>query len=225
VSDASRAVAAEAAGSALLLATVIGSGIMGAQLAGQNFALVLLGNTLATASMLVVLVTLFGPISGAHLNPAVTLVFALRGELSGLRAVQYVAAQVAGAIAGVILAHAMFGAPLLQVAARIRTGPGQWLSEVIATFGLVGVILGVRSTRTGALPLVIGLYIAAAYWFTASTSFANPAVALARSLSDTFAGIAPSSVPAFVVAELLGALAASVLFGWMFRSVPATSAS
>lgn len=223
--DASRSLAAETAGTALLLATVIGSGIMGEQLAGQSAALVLLGNTLATASMLVVLVTLFGPISGAHLNPAVTLVFALRGELSRSRALQYVAAQLVGALVGVIAAHAMFGMPAVQIATRLRSGPGQWLSETIATFGLVGVILGVRSSRPHALPLAIGLYIAAAYWFTASTSFANPAVALARSISDTFAGVAPASVPAFVIAELIGALAASVFFGWMFRSVRVPAAN
>jgi glycerol uptake facilitator-like aquaporin len=202
----------------MLLATVVGSGIMAERLAGGNLALALLANTIATACILVVLIATLGPVSGAHMNPAVTLVFALRGELRLRDVGLYVAAQVAGATVGVILAHAMFGAALVQVSTHARTGASQWLSEFIATFGLIGVILGVRRARPDAVPLAVGLYIAAAYWFTASTSFANPAVAFARSLTDTFSGISRAGVPAFVVAELVGALAAMIFFGWLFRA-------
>ena len=212
-----RLFAAEAIGTALLLATVVGSGIMAERLAGGNVAIALLGNTLATACILVVLTLMLGPVSGGHMNPAVTLMFALRGELSPHRVGLYVAAQAAGAIVGVILAHAMFGQALVQASMHARTGPSQWLSEFTATFGLIGVILGVRRARPDAVALAVGLYIAAAYWFTASTSFANPAVALARSLTNTFSGIAPTDVPAFVLAELVGALAAMIFFGWIFK--------
>lgn len=219
-----RRLVAEALGTALLLAVVVGSGIMGERLAGGNDALALLGNTLATGAGLVVLITIFGPISGAHFNPAVTLVFALRRELAWRTAGLYVPVQVAGAVLGVFVAHAMFAAPLLQVSAKLRDGPAQALSEAVATFGLIATILGALRFRPDATPAAVGLYITAAYWFTASTSFANPAVTLARSLTDTFAGIAPGSVPAFVAAQLVGAAAAAGLFGWLLRPARAGSA-
>ncbi len=215
--DRPRRLVAEALGTALLLAVVIGSGIMGERLAGGNVAIALLGNTLATGAGLVVLIGGFGPISGAHFNPAVTLVMALRRELSWPMAAAYVAVQLAGAVAGVWLAHAMFGEAILQVSAKLRDGPGQALSEVVATFGLVATILGTGRFRPAATPAAVGLYIAAAYWFTASTSFANPAVTVARSLSDTFAGIAPASAPPFIAAQIVGALAALVVFGWLLK--------
>jgi glycerol uptake facilitator-like aquaporin len=206
---------AEFLGTALLLAIVIGSGIMGARLSGGNDAIALLGNTLSTGAGLVVLITVFGPVSGAHFNPAVTLVFALRGEISRLDALVYLAAQVAGAVAGVWLAHAMFAEPVLQVSGKLREGPAQGLAEAVATFGLVATILGGLRFRADSIPVLVGLYITSAYWFTASTSFANPAVTFARSLSDTFAGIAPPSVPLFIAAQLLGAVAAAGFFGWL----------
>jgi glycerol uptake facilitator-like aquaporin len=212
-----RRLAAEALGTALLLAIVIGSGIMGERLAGGNVALALLGNTLATGAGLVVLITVFGPISGAHFNPAVSLVFAIRRELPARIALAYAAAQVAGAILGVFAAHAMFAEPILQVSTKLRDGPAQAFSEAVATFGLVAAILGTLRFRPDFTPVAVGLYITAAYWFTASTSFANPAVTLARSLSNTFAGIAPSSAPAFVAAQLVGAVVATGLFGWLLR--------
>jgi glycerol uptake facilitator-like aquaporin len=211
-----RRLAAEALGTALLLATVVGSGIMGEGLAGGNDALALLGNTVATGAALVVLITVFGPVSGAHFNPAVTLVFALRRELGARLAAAYAAVQVAGAVAGVWLAHAMFAAPILQVSTKLREGPAQSLAELVATFGLVATILGTLRARPDATPLMVGLYITAAYWFTASTSFANPAVTLARSLSDSFAGIAPGSVPAFVAAQAVGALLGLGLAAWLW---------
>ena len=210
----SRRLLAEALGTALLLAIVIGSGIMGERLADGNVALALLGNTLATGAGLVVLIVVFGPVSGAHLNPAVTLVFALRREISWTLAGGYALAQMSGAVAGVWTAHAMFGLPILEVSAKLRAGPGQAFSEFVATFGLVAAILGSLRFRPEATPMVVGLYITSAYWFTASTSFANPAVTLARSLSDSFAGIAPSSAPAFIAAQLMGATAA-LLVRWM----------
>ena len=202
----------------LLVATVIGSGVMAESLAGGNVALALLGNTLATGSMLVVLILVFGPISGAHFNPAVSLVFAMRRELGLERLAAYAAAQFAGAVWGTLLAHAMFELPLLQVATHARAGGAQWLSEFVATFGLVGTILSVARSRPAAVAHAVGLYISAAYWFTASTSFANPAVTVARSLSDTFAGIDPSGVPGFVVAQLGGAVLAMWFFGWLLGS-------
>jgi glycerol uptake facilitator-like aquaporin len=217
-----RRLAAEALGTALLLAVVIGSGIMGERLAGGNVAIALLGNTLATGAGLVVLITMFGPISGAHFNPAVTLAMAVRRAIRPAPAAAYVAAQIAGAVAGVWLAHAMFAEPLLQVSAKLRDGPAQALSECVATFGLLATIFAVHRFRADFLPAAVGLYITAAYWFTASTSFANPAVTLARSLSNTFAGIAPASAPAFIVAQLVGAIAASVLFGWLLKGEPAS---
>jgi glycerol uptake facilitator-like aquaporin len=199
---------AELLGTALLLATVIGSGIMGERLAGGNVAIALLANTLATGAILVVLVTMLGPISGAHLNPAVTMVFRLRREIAPAEAGGYVAAQLAGAVLGVLAAHLMFDEPLLQASAKVRAGPAQWLSEWVATFGLVTTILLTLQASRAAVPMAVGLYIAAAYWFTASTSFANPAATLARALSDTFAGIRPLDVASFIAAQLLGAAAA-----------------
>jgi len=212
----SREIVAEAIGTALLLAAVVGSGIMAERLAGGNVALALLANTLATGAMLTVLVLLFGPVSGAHFNPAVSLVFALRRELPLRRFAQYVVAQMVGAIIGVMCAHAMFEQSMVQISSTVRSGPAQWLAEFVATFGLIGTILGISRTRPQAVPYAVGLYISAAYWFTSSTSFANPAVAVARSLSDTFAGIQPANVPGFVVAEFAGALVALPLFGWLF---------
>lgn len=201
--------AAELAGTAFLLAVVVGSGIMGDRLAGGNDAIALLANALATGAGLVVLITVLGPVSGAHFNPAVSLVFALRRELPARAALAYVAAQVAGAVLGVWAAHAMFELPILEVSSKVRAGPAQAWSEVVATFGLVATILGCLRARPDFVPAAVGLYITAAYWFTASTSFANPAVTLARSLTDTFAGIAPPSVPAFLAAQVVGALAAA----------------
>lgn len=216
--DSARRLAAEALGTALLLAVVVGSGIMGERLAGGNDAIALLGNTLATGAGLVVLITIFGPLSGAHFNPAVTLVFALRREIGWRLALGYVAAQVAAGIVGVFAAHAMFAEPILQVSSRLRDGPDQAFAEFVATFGLLATILGTLRFRPAFTPAAVGLYITAAYWFTASTSFANPAVTVARSLTDTFAGIAPGSAPAFVAAQLVGALAALGVAGWLFRA-------
>ncbi|MDB5444991.1 MAG: aquaporin family protein [Phenylobacterium sp.] len=213
--DLGRKLAAEALGTALLLAVVIGSGVMGERLAGGNVAIALLGNTLATGAALVVLITVFGPISGAHFNPVVSLMFAVRRELSAGLAALYIPAQLAGAVVGVWAAHAMFALPILQVSTRLRDGPAQAFSEAVATFGLVATILGSLRFRPQATPMMVGLYITAAYWFTASTSFANPAVTIARSLSDTFAGIAPSSAPAFIASQLAGAGVAVALFGWL----------
>ena len=213
----SRRLTGEALGTALLLAIVIGSGIMGERLSGGNVAIALLGNTLATGAGLVVLITIFGPLSGAHFNPAVTLVFALRREIGWGMASAYALAQVAGAVLGVLAAHAMFAEPILQISTRLRDGPAQAFSEFIATFGLIAAILGSLRFRPDATPFIVGLYITAAYWFTASTSFANPAVTVARALSDTFAGIAPSSAPAFIAAQLAGAVVASQFFAWQFR--------
>jgi len=213
---------AEGLGTALLLAIVIGSGIMGERLAGGNAAVALLGNTLSTGAGLVVLIHIFGPISGAHFNPAVTLAVAIRRGLSWRVAILYVAAQIVGAILGVWLAHAMFAEPIIQVSAKLRAGPSQGLSEFVATFGLIGTIVATQRARPDFTPVAVGLYITAAYWFTASTAFANPAVTVARSLSDTFAGIAPASVPLFLVAQIAGALAGLALFDWLYREeIPA----
>lgn len=212
-----RRVAGEFIGTAILLATVVGSGIMAEKLAGGNIAVALLGNTIPTGAILVVLISVLGPISGAHFNPAVTGVFAARGELSLSLAWQYVAAQVAGAIAGVLLAHAMFDLPLLQLSAKLRTGPGQWISEAMATFGLVLVILGGLRSRPESVPVLVGLYITAAYWFTASTSFANPAVTIARSLTNTFAGISGGHVAAFIAAQFIGAALGAAVGRWLFE--------
>jgi glycerol uptake facilitator-like aquaporin len=212
-----RRLAAEGLGTALLLAVVIGSGIMGERLSGGNVALALLGNTLATGAALVVLITIFGPISGAHFNPVVTLAFAIRRELPWRRGAAYVLVQIVGAVLGVLAAHLMFGEPALQVSQKFRDGPAQAWSEFVATFGLLLTILGCLRFRADFTPLAVGLYITAAYWFTASTSFANPAVTVARSLSNTFAGIAPSSAPAFIAAQVLGATTATFCCGWLLR--------
>lgn len=212
-----RRLVAEGLGTALLLAVVIGSGIMGERLAGGNAAIALLGNTLATGAGLTVLITIFGPLSGAHFNPAVTLAFLLRRELTVGLSMAYVAAQVVGGVAGVFAAHAMFAEPILQISTKLRDGPAQAFSEFVATFGLLATIFGALRFRPDFTPVAVGLYITAAYWFTASTSFANPAVTLARALSDSFAGIAPSSAPAFVAAQLAAVPVAAGVFGWLFR--------
>jgi glycerol uptake facilitator-like aquaporin len=213
-----RTLAAEALGTAFLLTTVIGSGIMAERLAGGNVALALLGNTLPTGAILVVLILVYGPVSGAHFNPAVSLVFAARGELPWIMLMPYVAAQIMGAVLGTWAAHLMFDLPMLQLATKLRGGGGQWLAEAIATFGLVLAILGCLARTPPAVPYAVGLYITAAYWFTASTSFANPAVTIARALSDTFAGIAPGGVAAFVAAQFAGALLALALARWLFSN-------
>jgi glycerol uptake facilitator-like aquaporin len=215
--DLSRRLVAEFLGSAFLVATVVGSGIMAEGLA-RDAAIALLANTLATGAVLVVLITIFGPLSGAHFNPAVSLVFAIRGEISARDAGLYGLVQILGGIVGTWVAHLMFGLPLLELSLKARTGGGQWFSEVVATFGLVATILaGLRFERQS-VPWLVGLYITAAYWFTASTSFANPAVAIARSLSNTFAGIRPLDVPGFILAEFIGAVLALVLMGWLLRA-------
>ncbi len=203
-----RSLWAEGLGSSLLFATVIGSGIMAQRLSGGNVAVALLGNTMATGAMLFVLITMLGPVSGAHFNPAVTLVMRLRQAISTPAALTYGAAQLAGGVLGVWCAHAMFDLPVWQVSHHIRTGTGQWLGEGIATFGLVLTILGTVQTRAAWVPASVALYITAAYWFTSSTSFANPAITIARSLSDTFAGIAPANVAGFIASQIVGALTA-----------------
>jgi glycerol uptake facilitator-like aquaporin len=210
-----RRVAAEALGTAFLLAAVIGSGIMGERLAGGNVAIALLANTLATGAMLVVLILTFGPISGGHFNPAVTLALALERSFAWRDVPGYLAGQFVGGMAGVAAAHLMFGLPLFFASSHARQGGAQLWSEVVATFGLLCVIFGCSRFRPSSVAVAVGAYITAAYWFTASTSFANPAVTLARCVSDTFAGIRPADVPGFVVAQLVGALAATVLFRWL----------
>lgn len=207
---------AELLGTAFLLAAVVGSGIMAEKLAGGNGALALLCNTLPTGAILVVLILTFGPISGAHFNPAVSLAFALRTELPWPTAGIYIAAQIIGGVLGVWAAHAMFELPVWQVSLHARGGAGAWLAEFVATFGLLLTILGCLARTPAAVPYAVGLYITSAYWFTASTSFANPAVTIARALTDTFAGIAPSGAPAFILAQLAGALAAVLLAGWLW---------
>jgi len=219
--DLQRRLAAEALGTAALLATVVGSGIMAERLADGNVALALLGNTLPTGAILVVLILVFGPLSGAHFNPAVTAAFLMRREIAPGDAVLYVIAQIAGGVAGVMAAHAMFELPLLQLSFTARTGPAQWFSEVVATFGLVAAILGTLRWRPEAVAYAVGLFITAGYWFTASTSFANPAVTVARTLTDTFSGIAPAHAPAFVAAELGGAVLATAVFAWLLRPLGA----
>jgi glycerol uptake facilitator-like aquaporin len=214
--DLPRRLAAEALGTALLVATVVGSGIMAESLT-KDVALALLGNTLPTGAMLVVLITIFGPISGAHFNPAVSLVFVLKRDLPARDAMLYVAAQVAGGILGTMAAHLMFALPLLDLSMKARTGGAQWFAESVATFGLVATILGGIRFERSAVPWLVGLYIIAAYWFTASTSFANPAVAIARSLSNTFSGIRPVDLLGFITAQLLGAVCAVALMTWLLR--------
>lgn len=204
-----RRIAAEGVGAFFLFACVIGSGIMAQALSGGNDGVALLANTIATGAILFVLITMLGPISGAHFNPAVTLVFALRRELPWLEAGAYVAAQLAFGILGAWAAHLMFDLPILQISAKARSGLGQWTGEFVATFGLVLAILCTKKFRPEAIPASVALYIVAAYWFTSSTSFANPAITIARSISDTFSGIAPVDVSAFVAAQIIGAIAAS----------------
>jgi glycerol uptake facilitator-like aquaporin len=211
----SRRLAAECLGTALLLAIVIGSGIMGQRLAGGNLAIALLGNTIATGTGLVVLIHMFGPVSGAHFNPVVTLAVLIRRETGARVALLYVGAQFVGAVLGVWLAHAMFAEPVMQLSTRPRDGWPQGLAEAVATFGLIGTIMTTQRHRPEFTPVAVGLYITAAYWFTASTSFANPAVTVARSLSDSFAGIAPVSVPLFLLGQLVGMLVALGVFGWL----------
>ncbi|WP_331374862.1 MIP/aquaporin family protein [Sinorhizobium chiapasense] len=221
--DLKRRLAAEALGTAILVATVVGSGIMADRLS-DDVAVSLLGNTIPTGAILVVLISILGPISGAHFNPGVTLVFAARREIETSAAALYVIAQAAGGIAGTLVAHAMFDLHLFQVSETVRTGTGQWIAEAVATFGLVFTILAGLRFREDAIPWLVGLYITAAYWFTASTSFANPAVAIARAFSNTFSGIRPMDVPAFIVAEVLGALVATAVAAWMLAKRPSTSA-
>src|SRR6478736_2850788 len=215
--DLSRRLAAEALGTALLVTTVVGSGIM-AETLTKDVALALLGNTLPTGAILVVLISILGPISGAHFNPAVSLVFALRRELAPRDALLYISAQVPGGIAGTMMAHAMFALPLIDASLKTRTGGAQWFAEAVAAFGLIATILaGIRFNRV-AVPWLVGLSITAAYSFTASTSFANPAVAIARSMTNTFSGIRPADLPGFIAAELVGAVIALMLMSWLLRS-------
>ena len=215
-----RRAASEAVGTAFLLAAVVGSGIMGDRLAGGNVAVALLANTIATGAALVALILTFGPISGAHLNPAVTLADASQGGVAWRQVPAYLAAQIAGAFAGVATAHLMFGEPVFFASRHVRSGGAQLFSEFVATFGLLSVIWGCARLRSSAVPFAVGAYITGAYWFTASTSFANPAVTLARSASNTFAGIRPADAPGFVVAELAGAAAATALFRWLVPPLP-----
>jgi len=219
-----RRAVAEAVGTALLLAAVVGSGIMGERLAGGNVAIALLANTLATGAMLVALILTFGPISGAHMNPAVTLADASQSGLPWREVPLYIAAQITGAFAGVAAAHLMFSEPVFFVSHHARSGAAQLFSEFIATFGLLSVIWGCARLRSSAVPFAVGAYITGAYWFTSSTSFANPAVTLARSASDTFAGIRPGDVPGFIVVQLAGAAAATLLFRWLAPTLPKDAA-
>lgn len=214
--DLTRKLAAEALGTAFLVGAVVGSGIMAEALTGDQ-ALALLCNTIPTGAILVVIITIFGPISGAHFNPAVTFAMRLKGDIASGEAAAYVAAQIVGGIAGAWAAHLMFDLPVLQISPTLRSGVGQWWAEIVATFGLVGLIFAGLRFRPEAIPWLVGLYIASAYWFTASTSFANPAVAIARGLTATFSGIRPLDVPAFILAELAGAALATAVFAWLLR--------
>jgi glycerol uptake facilitator-like aquaporin len=216
--DLPRRVVAEFLGTWLLVAAVVGSGIMAENLAGGNVAVALLGNTIATGAILVVLIAMLGPISGAHFNPAVSLVFTAAGELPLAILALYVVAQIGGGIAGTVTAHLMFELPVIQMSEHVRQGPSQFLSEVVATFGLIATILGCRRFRAEIIPVAVALFVVAGYWFTASTCFANPAVAIARSLTNTFSGIRPADAPWFILAELVGALLAAGLFRWLFAS-------
>jgi glycerol uptake facilitator-like aquaporin len=218
-----RRLVAEGLGSALLLAVVVGSGILGERLAGGNVAIALLANTIATGAGLVALILMFGTISGAHFNPAVTLSEAWQKNVPAREVLPYIALQLAGAFAGVAAAHGMFGEALFFASSHARTGPAQWWSEFVATFGLVGVIIGCSRSRPAITPFAVAAYITAAYWFTASTSFANPAVTLARSASDTFAGIRPADAPGFILAQLAGAAAATLVFCWLYPAPPASA--
>ncbi len=212
----SQKLGAEFIGTAFLLATVVGSGMMAENLADGNVAIALLGNTIPTGAILIVLITLFGPVSGAHFNPAVTLVFRLRREINTSDSIGFVIVQILGGIVGVLSAHLMFGDDLFQLSQKVRTGPDQWFAEFIATFGLIVTILGTLRFKQDFVPAAVGLYITAAYWFTASTSFANPAVTIARSFSDTFAGIYPGHMPMFIAAQLVGAVIALGYCTWQF---------
>jgi len=213
----SRRLVAEALGTAMLVGTVVGSGIMADNLS-DDVAVSLLGNTIPTGAILVVLITMLGPISGAHFNPAVTFAFWLRRDIGAGIAVAYIASQILGGVCGSLIAHVMFELPVWQASTHIRTGPAQWVAEVVATFGLLACILAGIRFREAAVPWLVGLYITAAYWFTASTSFANPAVAIARGFTDTFSGIRPVDVPGFILAELAGAAIALVLFTWLLKA-------
>lgn len=213
----SRRLAAEALGTGLLVAAVVGSGIMAAKLAGGNTAIALLGNTIPTGAILVVLITILGPISGAHFNPAVSLVMAWRGKLQASEVLPYSAAQIIGGCLGTLAAHAMFDLAIWQLSTTVRTGSAQWFAEFVAGFGLIVTILGAVKFKPEAVPTAVGLYITAAYWFTASTSFANPAVTIARALSDTFAGINPAHVPAFIVAQIAGAMVGMAVMVWLMQ--------
>ncbi len=215
--DMPRRLVGEFIGTALLLATVVGSGIMGETLSPTSDAIALLGNTIATGAILVVLILMFGPISGAHFNPAVTIGFVLRREMTLGEAGAYIGMQIAGAVVGVMIAHAMFDQSLLQVSEKVRTGGAQWFAEGVATFGLLSTIFLVLKSREEAVPLAVGLYITAGYWFTASTSFANPAVTIAREFTNTFSGISPPDVPGFVLAQLVGAVIATYFCRWLTR--------
>jgi len=208
---------AEALGTALLVAAVIGSGIMGEQLAAGNAAIALLGNTIATGAALIVLILVFRPISGAHFNPVVSLSFALQRQLKWPECLSYAAVQILGGVAGALLAHVMFNMPLIQTSAHIRTGIGIWTGEFVASFGLLMTIIGCLRNRPDAVPYAVGLFITAGYWFTSSTSFANPAVTIARSLTDTFSGISPHDVPGFIVAQIFGSIAATAAFHWLWK--------
>ena len=199
------------------MATVVGSGIMAEALAGGNDAVALLGNTIATGAILYVLITIFGPVSGAHFNPAVTMMFRLRGDIDTSEAVKFVAAQIVGGVIGTLVAHAMFELPLVDPSLKVRTGPAQWFAEAVATFGLVSTILGCVRFRPDSVAVGVGLYITAGYWFTASTSFANPAVTIGRTLTDTFSGIQPVDAPMFIVAQLIGSAAALYVWQWILR--------
>jgi glycerol uptake facilitator-like aquaporin len=210
-----RRLTAEFVGTGFLVAGVVGSGIMAERLANGNLALALLANTIATGAVLVALILAFGPISGAHFNPAVTLADAIEGGLTWVEGSQYAAVQILGGLAGTLAAHLMFGLPLISISRHVRGGGAQFFSEFVATFGLLSTIWGSSRLRSDAVPFAVGAYITAAYWFTASTSFANPAVTIARSVTDTFTGIRPSDAPLFIVAQLLGALAATFLFRWL----------
>jgi glycerol uptake facilitator-like aquaporin len=220
--DTPRRLAAEALGTLLLVCTVVGSGIMADRLT-DDVALALLGNTIPTGAILVVLITILGPVSGAHFNPAVTVAFLMRREIEPGTALVYVAAQIAGGVLGAVVAHAMFELPLIQASLTARTGNAQWFAEFVAAFGLVFTIFASIRFRSDAVPWLVGLYITAAYWFTASTSFANPAVAIARGFTDTFSGIRPVDVPGFIAAELVGAVLAALVAGWMFGAAYAKS--
>ena len=216
--DFSRRLVAEALGTAMLVCTVVGSGIM-AETLTKDVALALLGNTIATGAILVVLITVFGPISGAHFNPAVTIGFAIRRDIPVQEAAAYIAAQIAGGILGTLAAHGMFDQSIWQVSQKVRTGHAQWFAEWVATFGLMATILGGIRFAANAVPWLVGLYITAAYWFTASTSFANPAVAIARSLTNTFSGIRPVDLPGFILMQVVGAACAVAVFGWLLKEV------